>query len=198
GPEAEMRTFRALNEVRDCGIVGIGIGGSEHEYPPEPFAPLFHEARKMGFRTTAHAGEASGPRSVWGAVRQLGVDRIGHGTCVHQDLVLLDYIAEKRIPLELCPISNVRTGAVKNIWEHPIRTCFDRGALICVNTDDPKMFNTSLAEEYRLLVESCGFSRKEICEIILLGIESSWLPEEKKQAMRKEFEGETSWKSIMG
>jgi adenosine deaminase len=198
GPESEMRTLHALNEVRDCGVIGIGIGGSEHEYPPEPFAALYREARKMGFRTTAHAGEAAGPQSVWGAIRELEVERIGHGTCVLQDPELLDYLIEHRIPLELCPISNIRTGAVKTLREHPIRACFDRGAIISVNTDDPKMFNTSLAEEYRSLVEECGFTRQEICKLILQGIESSWLPEEKKKALRKEFEGEDNWKSVMG
>jgi adenosine deaminase len=197
GPESEMKTLQALSEVRECGIIGIGLGGSEHEYPPEPFAPLFRKAVKMGFRTTAHAGEASGPDSIRGAVRELRVERIGHGTCIRQDPGLLDYVVENRIPLEMCPLSNVRTGAVKTLREHPIRTCFDRGALISVNTDDPALFNTSLAEEYRSLAGECGFSPGEICHIILLGIDSSWLPEEKKHALQKKFEGETSWKTIM-
>ena len=198
GPESEMTTLKALNEVKDCGVVGIGLGGSEHEHPPEPFELLYREARKMGFRTTAHAGEASGTQSVWGAINQLRVDRIGHGTRVHEDPELLDYIAENEIPIELCPMSNVRTGAVNSITEHPIRKYFEHGLIISVNTDDPKMFNTSLADEYRLLVQNCGFSKQEICKIILLGIRSSWLSEEKKNSLVKKFEQETSWQSIMG
>ncbi len=197
GPESEMATLNALNEVKEFGVVGIGIGGSEHEYPPEPFESLYHEARKMGFRTNAHAGEASGPQSVWGAIHHLHVDRIGHGTRIDEDPELMDYITEKGIPLELCPVSNVRTGAVNHITEHPIRKYFDKGLLISVNTDDPKMFNTSLADEYRLLVEECGFSKKEICEIILRGIKSSWLSEEKKNALVQQFMQEASWKSVM-
>ncbi|MFC1492846.1 adenosine deaminase [candidate division KSB1 bacterium] len=198
GPESEMKTLKSLNEVRDCGVAGIGIGGSEHEYPPEPFESLFEEARLMGFHVNAHAGEAAGPESIWGAIRHLHIDRIGHGTRACEDPELLDYIAEREIPVELCPMSNVRTQAVNSLREHPIRKYFEHGLIISVNTDDPKMFNTSLAEEYRLLVQDCGFSKQEICKIILLGIRSSWQSEEKKGILTKKFEQETSWKSIMG
>ena len=125
GPESEMRTLEALNEVKDCCVVGIGIGGSEHDYPPGPFATLYRKAREMGFYTNAHAGEASGAESVWEAIKQLRVQRIGHGTRIHEDPELLDYIAENRIPLELCPMSNVRTGVVNSIREHPIRKYFE-------------------------------------------------------------------------
>ena len=193
GPEFEIKTLKALNEVKDCGVVGIGIGGSEHEYPPEPFELLFREARDMGFHTNAHAGEASGAQSVWGAIKTLHAQRIGHGTRVFEDPKLLDYIAKNKIPLELCPMSNVRTGVVNNITDHPIRKYFKHGLIISINTDDPKMFNTSLAGEYRSLVEDCGFSKREICEIMLLGIKSSWLPEEKKKLLIEKFEREPSW-----
>jgi adenosine deaminase len=198
GPESEMMTLKALNEVKDCGVVGIGIGGSEYEYPPEPFELLYREARNMGFRTNAHAGESSGTQSVWGAINRLRVDRIGHGTRVYEEPELMDYIAENEIPIELCPTSNVRTGTINSIMEHPIRKYFEHGLIISVNTDDPKMFNISLSDEYRLLVQNCGFSKQEICKIILLGIESSWLSEEKKNSLVKKFKQETSWKSIMG
>lgn len=197
GPESEIRTLKALGEVKDCGVVGIGIGGSEHKYPPGPFEALYNKARNMGFMTNAHAGEASGTQSVWGAIKELNAHRIGHATKAYEDPKLLDYIAAHNIPLELCPISNVRTGAVNSIREHPIRQYFERGLLISINTDDPKMFNTSLAEEYRSLVEDCGFSKQEICKIILLGIRSSWLSGANKISLIKEFKKETSWKSIM-
>jgi adenosine deaminase len=152
----------------------------------------------MGFFTNAHAGEVSGPQSVWEAIHQLQVDRIGHGTNIHEDPGLVEHIAENRIPIELCPMSNVRTGAVRSIKEHPIRNYFDRGLIISVNTDDPKMFNTILADEYRILTESCGFSKKDICKIILTGIRSSWQPEEKKNALVEKFQKEPSWEHIMG
>lgn len=193
GPESEMATLRELDEVKDLGVVGIGIGGSEHEFPPEPFESLYREAHRMGFHTNAHAGEASGPRSIWGAINHLHVDRIGHATRAHEDPELMDYIAKHGIPLELCPMSNVRTGIVNSIAEHPIRAYFDGGFIISVNTDDPRMFSTSLADEYRLLEEECGFTRKDICRLILLGIESSWLPEDRKLSLAASFKEEPSW-----
>jgi len=193
GPESESVTLREIDEVRNEGVVGIGIGGSEHEFPPEPFALLYGEARRMGFHTNAHAGEAAGPESVWSAIRHLHVDRIGHATRACEDPDLLDHLAEHRIPLELCPMSNVRTGIVSGVAQHPIRDYFKRGLLISVNTDDPKMFGTSLADEYRLLEQECGFTRNEIRRLILLGVESSWLSEDRKRSMIQSFREDASW-----
>lgn len=193
GPESEMTTLKRLNEVKGDGVIGIGIGGSEHEFPPEPFKFLFEEARQMGFHVNAHAGEAAGPESIWGAIRHLHIERIGHGTSAHEDPELLDYLREHRIPLELCPGSNVCTGVVSTIADHPIREYFERGLVISVNTDDPKMFGTALDKEYELLVQECGFTRKEICRLILLGIESSWLSEDQKKLLAISFEKESSW-----
>ncbi len=193
GPQREMETLEKLKEVRDLGVIGIGIGGTEHDFPPAPFAPLFREARRSGFRTTAHAGEASGARSVRDAVELLGADRIGHGTRAGEDPELLRRISSQRIPLELCPLSNVRTGVVASMADHPIRDYFDRGLLISVNTDDPKMFNTSLSVEYRLLEQECGFTKQEICSLLLLGVESSWLPRDRKESLAASFREDPSW-----
>ncbi len=193
GPESEMTTLKKLNEVKSDGVIGIGIGGSEHMFPPEPFRLLFDEARRMGFHVNAHAGETAGPESIWGAIRHLHVERIGHGTRAHEDPELLDYLREHRIPLELCPMSNVRTGVVSDIAEHPIREYFERGLIISVNTDDPMMFDTTLDKEYELLVQVCGFTRQEICKLILLGVESSWLSEDRKTLLASGFEKESSW-----
>ena len=193
GPESEMTTLKRLNEVKGDGVIGIGLGGSEHEFPPEPFKSLYEEARLMDFHVNAHAGEAKGPESIWGAIRHLHVDRIGHGTRAHEDPELLDYLQEHRTPLELCPVSNVCTGVVSAIAEHPIREYFERGLIISVNTDDPMMFGTTLDKEYELLVQECGFTRQEICRLILLGIESSWLSEDRKKLLATSFEKESSW-----
>ena len=193
GPESEMATLKKLDEVKGDGVIGIGLGGSEHEFPPEPFESLYEEARLMGFHVNAHAGEAAGPESVWGVIRHLRVERIGHGTRAHEDPELLDYLREHRIPLELCPVSNVRTGVVSAIEKHPIRQYFEQGMIVSVNTDDPKMFGTALDKEYEMLMRECGFKRQEICRLILLGIESSWLPEERKMALAESFAKEPSW-----
>ncbi len=193
GPEVEMVVLEQLKDVKKLGVIGIGIGGSEHEFPPEPFEKLFHRARELGFHTTAHAGEAAGPESIWGALRTLQVERIGHGTRSWEDPKLVDYLNKKRVPLEVCPGSNVKTGVVKSLAEHPIKTYFEQGLLVSVNTDDPKMFGTSLAEEYEGLVRECGFSKKDICQLIQMGIESSWLSKEEKKSLMHTFEQDPAW-----
>ena len=190
GPGSEVTTLKRLNEVKSEGIIGIGIGGSEHEFPLEPFQTLFEEARLIGFHVTAHAGEATGPESIWSAIKDLHVDRIGHGTTAHEDPELMDYLHKHRIPLELCPVSNVCTGVISAIAEHPIRDYFERGLIISVNTDDPMMFDNTLEKEYELLIQECDFSRQEICQLILLGIESSWLPEDRKKQMAISFKND--------
>jgi len=193
GPENAAITLAELCEVKDLGVIGVGIGGSEQDFPPEPFAPVYEEARRLGFHTSAHAGEAAGAPSIWGAIRSLGVERIGHGTRAEEDESLLDYLDEHQIPLEMCPLSNVRTGVVASISEHPIRRYFDRGIVVTVSTDDPKMFGNSLAEEYYLLEDRLGFSRDDIRAVILQGIRSSWMAEDQKQQLIRAFQDDPAW-----
>jgi len=193
GPEKGDVTLTEINEVKQIGVIGVGIGGSEHDFPPQAFEAVFERARHLGFRTSAHAGEASGAESVWGAIRSLRVDRIGHGTRAEEDESLLDYLVEQKIPVEMCPISNVKTGVVESYESHPVRRYFERGVVLSINTDDPKMFGNSLAEEYLLLAEKKGFTRTEIKELVLSAIKMSWMPEEKKQQMRETFRKEPGW-----
>ncbi len=190
GPDRGAQMLAAVNEVRNLGIIGVGIGGSENEFPPEAFEGVFHQARELGFRTSAHAGEAAGPESIWGAIRALQVDRIGHATRAVEDPKLVDYLAEHQIPLELCPISNLRTKVIGSIKAHPARLYFERGIPLSINTDDPKMFGNSLAEEYLSLEAKVGFSRPETISVILQGIETSWLARQGKEELIRQFEGE--------
>ncbi len=183
-----------IHEVKnEAGIIGITIGGSEQAFPPGPFAGIYEQARKSGFHTSAHAGEAAGPASIWGAIHDLKVDRIGHGIRAGEDEKLLDYLAETKIPLEVCPLSNVRTGVVPSLEAHPVRRLFRRGLVVTINTDDPKMFGNSLAEEYRLLVEKLGFTPGEVRDLILQGIRSSWLSAEDKRKLEAEFLADKDW-----
>jgi adenosine deaminase len=191
--ERAARTLPEVYEGRQAGIIGVGLGGPEQGYPPEPFAALYEEARRLGFHTTAHAGEAAGAESMWGALRSLKVERIGHGTRGFEDPALLDYLNEARIPLEMCPLSNVCTAVVPSLEAHPIRRYAEMGLLVTVNTDDPMMFNNSLAGEYRLLAERLGFRPGEVQKLILNGIRASWLPEERKEAMEAEFQADPVW-----
>ena len=193
GIENATKNLAEVNEARNLGIVGITIGGSEQAYPPEPFAGIYKKARQLGFHTSAHAGEAAGPESIWGAIRILKVDRIGHGTRAIEDEFLIDYIAKHSIPIEICLLSNVKTKVVESIAKHPVRCYFDRGIPISINTDDPKMFGNSLSEEYRVLELEFDFSHDEIQKIILQSIESSWLPENKKLKLLKTFLIDPNW-----
>jgi len=193
GLDNAAKNLAEVSEVRSLGIIGITIGGSEQDYPPEPFADIYERARQLGFHTSAHAGEAAGPESVWGAIKTLKVERIGHGTQAIEDERLVDYIAEHRIPIEICLISNVKTRVVESIEKHPVRHYFERGIPISINTDDPMMFGNSLAEEYHVLEKNLGFSREEIRTIILQAIEASWLPEDKKQELVKAFRDDPKW-----
>ncbi|MFC1996101.1 adenosine deaminase [Chloroflexota bacterium] len=192
-PENGAITLDEVAEVKDLGVIGIGIGGSEQDFPPEPYQEVYERARAYGFYTSAHAGEAAGPKSVWGAIRALKVDRIGHGTRAADDETLLDFLAEMQIPIEMCPISNVRTGVVEAIEEHPIREYFQRGLVVTVNTDDPKMFGNSLAGEYQLLVERLGFSQDDIRRLILQSANVSWLLSDQKEKLIKRIETDPGW-----
>jgi adenosine deaminase len=193
GAERAARTLDALAEVRDQGVIGIGIGGSEAEYPPELFTGVYERARGLGFHTSAHAGEGAGASSVWGAIRALRAERIGHGTRAVEDPALLDYLAEHRIPLEMCPISNVRTAVVSDLDAHPIRGFVARDLLVTVNTDDPAMFNTSLAHEYRELARVHGFTPVEIRALIDNAVEASWLPAADKAELRRTLAADPGW-----
>lgn len=190
GAERAAAGLEEVNDVKQLGVIGIGIGGSEQEYPPELFGAVYERARELGFHTSAHAGEAAGPESIWGAIRTLRAERIGHGTSAQEDPNLVDYLADHEIPIEMCPLSNVRTGVVASYAEHPVRRYFERGILFSINTDDPKMFGNSLAEEYRLLVEQKGFTPAEIRMLILQAIQMSWMAEQRKRRMTEEFQRE--------
>jgi adenosine deaminase len=190
GPEQGARMLACANEVRGLGVIGVGIGGGEDGFPPEPFAPVFRRAREMGFRTSAHAGEAAGPESIWGAIRALEVDRIGHGTRAAQDPALVDYLAARKIPLELCVLSNVRTCVVPEVARHPARAYFQRGIPLSINTDDPTLFGNSLAEEYAVLCRELAFTQEDILLLIEQGIETSWLPDQRKRELLAQYRSE--------
>jgi len=193
GPLNAEKTLEEINEVKDLGILGIGLGGSENKFPPEPYARVFSLAKDMGFKSTVHAGEASDPVGVWETIQYLNPDRIGHGTKAVEDSKLVEYFVSNQVPIEICPISNLRTGIVSDIADHPVREFFEKGILVTINTDDPKMFDTSLAIEYRLLVEKLGFSKDSIRTVILNGIKASWLDETEKSNLENKVKDDPSW-----
>ncbi len=194
GPAAGARTLAEVAEVAaEAGVIGIGLGGSEQLYPPEPFATVYARARDLGLRTTAHAGEVAGPESVWGAIKALGVDRIDHGLRAADDPMLVAYLAERRLPVTACPGSNVATGALASLEEHPIRRFLDAGVLVSVSTDDPAMFGLSLAGELAAVQTRLGFTDADVRTLLLNAVESCWLPEERRADLRARLVGDPTW-----
>jgi len=188
GPRRAAATLAEVVEVADeAGILGIGLGGSEHLHPPEPFAPVFEAARKAGLRTGAHAGEAAGAASVRGAVEALRVDRIGHALRAEEDMSVVDLLARAGAALELCPLSNLATGVIERIEDHPVRRYWERGLTITINTDDPGMFHNSLAGEYAVLMDVFGFTRAEIRRLAAAALEAAWCGPEEKARLRPLF-----------
>ncbi|MGB3479517.1 MAG: adenosine deaminase [bacterium] len=195
GPEKGMERLNMLKPYLGKGLIGIGLGGSEQIYPADPYADVYEEARERGFRLTAHAGEAAGPESIWAAIEKLGVERIGHGTRANEDPQLVSLLKQRQIPLEICVISNVRTGVCGSIEAHPIKKYFKQGLMVTVNSDDPVMFNTTISQEYLVLVKKLGFTINDLKRLSMNGIKASFMSDKDKQLMEDQFEKE--WKQLM-
>nr|WP_194308413.1 adenosine deaminase [Gemmobacter straminiformis] len=151
GPDKARETARCAAETAGDWIVGFGIAGDEKIGAPKDFRWSFDCAREAGLRLTAHAGEWGGPDSVRDAIRDLGVERIGHGVRAIEDLALVDEIAEAGIVLEVCPGSNIALGIYDGWRKHPISQLYERGVKVTVSTDDPPFFHTTMAREYEML-----------------------------------------------
>ena len=175
GHEAAESLVERLLRIRSDTVIGLTLGGAEHLHPPAPFRRLYEIAREGGLRTTIHAGEALGPESVWDAVRILEVERIGHGVRAVEDPNLVRYLAERGIPLEVCPTSNVCTGIYPSLRDHPVRELFEAGVSLSVSTDDPSFFQVSLAQELANL-RQLGFSWPEIGSVADNGFQLAFEP----------------------
>ncbi len=186
------RTFGAENAQNNLDlvlkygsdkIIGIGLGGNEVKGPAAEYKDVYANAKKAGLYRVAHAGEDVGPESVWDSIKLLDAQRIGHGISSVQDKELIKYLVENKIPLEVCPTSNVFTKKyVKKIEEHPIRQMYDDGVIVTVNTDDPTFFNVSLLDEYWNLYTKLDFTLDEIKDLIIKSYQVSFLPENDKNA----------------
>ena len=152
GVEPAMQVASLAAERVNQGVVALGIGGSEERGPASWFTDVFAFARNAGLRLHAHAGESMGPESIWDALA-LGAERIGHGIAAVGNPALMRHLRDREIPLEICITSNLVTGVVKRIEDHPLRRLFDAGVPIVLNSDDPAMFRCSLTGEYRLAAE---------------------------------------------
>ncbi|TFG64581.1 MAG: adenosine deaminase [Spirochaetales bacterium] len=187
GSENAMNNLNLTLKYKTDSIIGIGLGGSEEKGPAKDYAKVFQKAKKSGLLVVAHAGEVIGPESVWDAIKLLKAQRIGHGISSMFDESLMDYLRDQRIPLEICPTSNIFTRKyVTRIEQHPIRLFFDRGILVTVNTDDPTIFGVDLVDEYYTLYKNNIFTFDEILQLLKNNIDATFLPDnEKKKLMTR-------------
>ncbi|MEO8973816.1 MAG: adenosine deaminase [Ktedonobacteraceae bacterium] len=186
---AEYTMSAAIEAIND-GVVALGLGGYEVGYPPEPFADWFDRALAAGLHSVPHAGETVGPASIWGALQSLGAERIGHGIRSIEDAELVTYLAEHRVPLEICPLSNICLGIYPNLASHPLPLLYAAGVPITINSDDPPLFNATLNQNVNALYEPFRFSLDTIDEIVLNGVRYSFLPLAQKEQMEVAFRTE--------
>jgi aminodeoxyfutalosine deaminase len=188
GAEKAERVLDLAIQLRDRNVVGFGIGGDELKGPPELFKDVYARAADHGLHLTAHAGESAGPESIWGALN-LKAERIGHGLTAGQDPELIEELSARQVPIEICVTSNLRTGCCADLSQHPVRRYFDQGLMLTLNSDDPAMFQTSLAAEYELVQKTFAFSDEHMRELARNSFEASFLDGAKKLSFLNLIDG---------
>lgn len=182
GLENAMHNYELLKQYPSKNIIGIGLGGAESKGPCRDYEPVYEQAIKDGYKVVAHAGEDVGPESIWEAIDILKVSRVGHCISAIQDENLMEVLKERGIVLEVCPTSNVFTKKfVKSIKEHPIRSFFDRGLFVTVNTDDPVFFKVTLIDELYKLHHEADFTMEEIKDLIKKGFNATFMTDVEKK-----------------
>jgi aminodeoxyfutalosine deaminase len=170
------------------GSVGFGLGGPETDVPRAEFADLFRRARDLGLHSVPHAGETVGPTEIWSSIELLGAERIGHGISAADDPALMSALAERGIPLEICPTSNICTGAVPSLEAHPFPVLRGAGVRVTLSTDDPGMFSTDLNREYAIAHEVFGLDTSELTELARESVRSSFAADVRKSSILAEID----------
>jgi adenosine deaminase len=183
GPEVGWIEVEAAIRGRERGVVALDLAGDEAHFPGELFVDHFRKAREAGLRTIAHAGEAAGAESVRQAVLGLGAERIGHGIRAVEDPAVLDLLAERGIPLEVCPTSNLHTSTVATYRDHPLPALLARGLAVTLNTDDPSISGIDLAHEYRVAVEEIGLTEADLRRMQETALAAAFLSPEERAAL---------------
>ncbi|MFI7010616.1 adenosine deaminase [Streptomyces sp. NPDC050145] len=179
------------DKLRPEGLVSFGLGGPEVGVPRPQFKPYFDRAIAAGLRSVPHAGETTGPETVWDALRDLRAERIGHGTSSAQDPKLLAHLAEHGIPLEVCPTSNIATRAVRTLEEHPLKAFVDAGVTVTINSDDPPMFSTDLNTEYAVAARLLGLDEQGLADLAKNAVRASFLDDAGKSRIAAEIDAYT-------
>ncbi len=189
GAEEARRVFQKAAALHSHmpSVVGIGIGGDEARGPASEFRELYADAKAAGLHLTCHAGETTGPDSIWAAIN-IGAERIGHALSAHLDQELIEVLAFRQIPLELNVSSNLKTGCCPALFDHPVKRYFEEGLMITLNSDDPPFFGANLLDEYDLVHREFEFPLEQMRELAANSIEASFLPPERKLALLGEVE----------
>nr|WP_243744780.1 adenosine deaminase [Streptomyces hainanensis] len=189
GLPAAEETARMACELRPDGLVSFGLGGPEIGWPRPQFKPYFDRAIAAGLHSVPHAGESTGPETVWDALTELRAERVGHGIGAARDPRLLAHLAEHRIPLEVCPTSNVATRSVPSLDAHPLPELVAAGVLVTINSDDPPMFGTDLNTEYTVAARLLGLDAAGVAELAKNAVGASFLDPVGKARLSAEIDG---------
>jgi aminodeoxyfutalosine deaminase len=192
GLEAAEETARLAVDLRPDGLVSFGLGGPEIGVPRPQFKPYFDRAIAAGLHSVPHAGETTGPQTIWDALNDLRAERIGHGTSATQDPKLLAHLAEHRIPLEVCPTSNLATRAVRDLDEHPVKEMVAAGVLVTINSDDPPMFGSDLNNEYAVAARLLQLDERGLADLAKNAVEASFLDPAGKARIVAEIDAYTA------
>lgn len=187
--DAAMETARLAARLKRDGVVAFGIGGDELSAPAAEFRRVFDFIRGEGLHVVAHAGEIGGPREIREAIEQFGAERIGHGIAAIRDPAVMELLSQRQLALEICPTSNLRTGALARqlgktearIEEHPLRAFFQRGLRVTLSTDDPAMFHTDLVNEY-IQAARLGLTAQQLAQLAAMSWDAAFLPPAEKEA----------------
>jgi adenosine deaminase/aminodeoxyfutalosine deaminase len=186
-PAADL-TLEVATKLRPDGLVSFGLGGPEIGVPREQFSEHFRTAIATGLHSVPHAGESTGPETVWDALTHLGAERIGHGIAAARDPRLLEHLRERQIPLEVCPTSNVCTRSVASLAEHPLPALVAAGVPVTINSDDPPMFATTLNREYAVAAELLGLDAAGVAGLAKAAVRVSFLDDAGKQRLLQEID----------
>jgi len=186
-PAADL-TLEVATKLRPDGLVSFGLGGPELGVPREQFAPHFRAALAEGLHSVPHAGESTGPETIWDSLTHLGAERIGHGIAAARDERLLAHLAERQIPLEVCPTSNVCTRSVPSLSEHPLPRLVAAGVPVTINSDDPPMFSTTLNHEYAIAAQLLDLDAAGVADLARAGVRASFLDPAGQQRLLAEID----------
>ena len=179
-PDTQEPVLDIALAAQEMGVIALGLGGTEAGFPPELFVDTFDRAEREHLHRVPHAGEISGPQSVWSAIKLLHAERIGHGVRSIEDPSLVEYLRSSSLPLEICPTSNICLKVYPDYAHHPLRKLWDAGLVLTIGSDDPPMFGTDLNHEYQILVKEFGFTQAELERISLNAIHASFLRQGEK------------------